>query len=110
MKFVSYHAIDAHKLLGALGPRWQLHVGDDGAVLHHTQVVTVGVDEHLGKVEELWDQFLQGSRTQSRGETCTLTFNLFLFISQCKRLIKSNLWESNAERRHRPLTPARQLM
>lgn len=68
MKFVSYHAIDAHKLLGALGPRWQLHVGDDGAVLHHPQVVTVGVDEHLGKVEELWDQFLQGSRTQSRGE------------------------------------------
>lgn len=80
MKFVSYHAIDAHKLLGALGPRWQLHVGDDGAVLHHPQVVTVGVDEHLGKVEELWDQFLQGSRTRGHAVKPALSHSTFFFL------------------------------
>lgn len=85
MKCASYHAIDAHKLLWGLGPRRQLHVGDDGAVLHHPQVVIVGVDEHLGKVEELWDQFLQASRRQSCGETCTLTSNLlFLYFTMQK--------------------------
>lgn len=61
---VSYQAIDAHKLLWALGPRWQLHIRNHGAVLHHSQVVIVGVDKHLGEVVELWDQLLHG---QSRG-------------------------------------------
>lgn len=76
MQFASYQAIDAHKLLRAFGPRRQLHVGDHGAVLHHSQVVAVGVNEHLGKVEELWDQLLGeggGSTAQTHSETCSLT-------------------------------------
>lgn len=56
----SYQAIDAHKLLWALGPRGQLHVRDYSAVLHHSQVVIVGVDKHLWEVVELWDQLLHG--------------------------------------------------
>lgn len=77
MKFVSYQAIYAHKLLGALSPRGELHVRDSSAILHHSQVVIVGVDEHLRKVEELWDQFLQGLSTdtglKSRSQTSSAT-------------------------------------
>lgn len=62
---ISYQAIDAHKLLRALGPRWQLHIGDYSAVLHHSEVVTVGVDKHLGEVVELWDQLLHGYSTET---------------------------------------------
>lgn len=54
----SYQAIDAYKLLWTLGPRRELHVRHYGAILHHTQVVAVAVDKHLGEVIELWDQFL----------------------------------------------------
>lgn len=108
IKLAPYQTIDAHKLLRALGPRWQLHVGDDCAVLHHPQVVIVGVDKHLRKVEELGDQFLQGPRTQSQGETCSLT--LPVFIPPFKRLRRSKALEFNAERRNRPLAPARRLM
>lgn len=63
--YVSYQAIDAYKLLWALSPRGQLHIRDYGAVLHHSQVVTVGVDKHLREVEELWDQLLHGYSTET---------------------------------------------
>lgn len=55
---VSHQAIYPYKLLWALSPGGQLHIRDDGAVLHHSQVVTVGVDKHLREVVELWDQLL----------------------------------------------------
>lgn len=43
----SHLPIDANKLLRAFGPRRKIHVRDNGAVLHHSQVVVVGIDEHL---------------------------------------------------------------
>lgn len=77
MKFVSYQTIYAHKLLRALSPRGKLHVRDYSAILHHSQVVIVGIDEHLREVEELWDQFLQGlsadTRLNSRSQTSSAT-------------------------------------
>lgn len=57
---VSYQAIDADKVLWALCPGRQLHVRDHSAVLHHAQVVSVGIDKHLREVEELWNQLLHG--------------------------------------------------
>lgn len=61
----SYQAIDSNKLLWALGPRWQLHIRHHAAVLHHSQVVTVGIDKHLGEVVELWDQLLHGHNIET---------------------------------------------
>lgn len=61
--YLSYQAIDPDKLLWALGPGRQLHVRNHGSIFHHSQVVTVGVDKHLRKVVELWDQLLHGQST-----------------------------------------------
>ena len=57
---MSYQAIDSNKLLRTLGPGWQLHIRDHGAIFHYPQVVTVGIDKHLGEVVEFWDQLLHG--------------------------------------------------
>lgn len=75
MKFVSYQTIYAHKLLRALSPRGELHVRDYTAILHHSKVVIVGIDEHLRKVEELWDQFLQGLSTDTRINSRSQTYS-----------------------------------
>ena len=62
---VSYQAVDAYKLLWCLGPGWQLHIRDDSAVLHHSQVVCVGIDKHFWEVVELWNQLLHGYNTKT---------------------------------------------
>lgn len=60
---ISYQSIDADELLWTFCPRRQLHIRDHGAVLHYSQIVVVGVDKHLRKIVELWDQLLNESIT-----------------------------------------------
>lgn len=69
----SHQAINAHKLLWALGPRGQLHIRDHCAILHHSQAVTVGIDKHLREVVELWDQLLHGDSTDMHFKSCSVT-------------------------------------
>lgn len=73
----SHHAIYAHKLLRALGPRGQLHIRDHCAILHHSQAVTVGIDKHLGEVVELWDQLLHGDSTEMHFKLCSSNFKTY---------------------------------
>lgn len=77
---VSYQAVDAYELLRTLGPRRQLHIRDRDAVLRHSQVVTVGVDEHLREVVELWDRSAP-ARTQHR-DICKRTHCLIVTYQQ----------------------------
>lgn len=86
---LSYQAIDSNKLLWALGPRWQLHIRDHGAIFHHSQVVTVSIDKHLREVVELWDQLLNGQKTdifKVMGNT-TLQVKCDIFSNSCTGLV-----------------------
>jgi len=51
--------VDPDELVRIGGPGGQLHVADLGAVLNLAQLEAVHVHEHLGKAEELRDQFLK---------------------------------------------------
>ena len=51
-------AVLAHEVVRVLGPRGQLHVAEDEAVLSRAQHETVRVAQQLGVVEEVGQQLL----------------------------------------------------
>lgn len=55
---VSYHTVDADKVLGFLGPSRKLHVTHRNAIFTHPKLVLITVHKHLRQVVELWDQLL----------------------------------------------------
>ena len=55
---VSHHPVNADKVFGFLGPGRKLHIAHRYAIITHSELVLITVDEHLRQVVELWDQLL----------------------------------------------------
>lgn len=62
---IPHHPINADKIFGLLCPDRKLHVTHRDAVVTHTKLVLIAVDEHLGQVVELWDQLLVAERADT---------------------------------------------
>lgn len=58
---VSHHPVNADKVFGFLGPSRELHVAHRDAIVTHSELILITVDEHLGQVVELRDQLLMGT-------------------------------------------------